>query len=499
MWKSPDNSRLPSREEIHQTHQALAALDNELAPLHSTLARNAQREQDCEQRIALLQNELRSIREDKNKVSERISALESEKDRRRAWIAVHRRLPREILAEIFIWHVKIDNRAPLVVSAVCKLWRSTALSTPRLWAYPRITDQSLPLPLLKLWLERASNAPIHLHLEVQDVTNDLLELYSNVYCLKFRPWPTHLHNKTFSKLHKLMLEHEDASLEHLRRDVFSSMPNLKQLHLHWFRLSRRPVLEWAWDLPPLDELHFAGRTWAWVDAVELVAPSLKKLALDIGDVPTPVPSNVTIRRLHLPKLEYFAYGPQSQTLLVNDSARIPIVARILDAPNLKTFEDHTVMPLEFSLPVSENWNFLLLENYIGRTSRELGYVKQLFPHIRRMAFLVDPESGVLDVTALIDEARNGMLTSLEAIEMFQSATLLRDPLVQQSLKEYREVRGRDLYVIFHPGRHDTPYQQCFFGFPCCSSYRPDPVKPQGLAHHVMGINGTFANISQPSK
>ncbi|KAJ7447286.1 hypothetical protein B0H11DRAFT_1696955, partial [Mycena galericulata] len=56
-----------------------------------------------------------------------------------------RRIPSEILAEIFKFCVKdslllgrdysIDNPrvAPLVLSHVCSLWRAIAIKTPRLW------------------------------------------------------------------------------------------------------------------------------------------------------------------------------------------------------------------------------------------------------------------------------------------------------------------------------------------------------------------------------
>lgn len=52
------------------------------------------------------------------------------------------RLPPEILADIFLKHLEAmeqpprrihSDRAPLVFTRVCRNWRATAYSTPRLW------------------------------------------------------------------------------------------------------------------------------------------------------------------------------------------------------------------------------------------------------------------------------------------------------------------------------------------------------------------------------
>ncbi|KAH9474690.1 hypothetical protein JR316_0013155 [Psilocybe cubensis] len=61
--------------------------------------------------------------------------------------------------------VKIDIRAPYTLAAVCKAWRSIALSTPNLWNKVFITiDQNNDVPLqaqlLREWLSRSGDLPL---------------------------------------------------------------------------------------------------------------------------------------------------------------------------------------------------------------------------------------------------------------------------------------------------------------------------------------------------
>ncbi|KIM27295.1 hypothetical protein M408DRAFT_24764 [Serendipita vermifera MAFF 305830] len=462
--------RLPTKEEVSHTKASIIALEADANSLRTTLTNNQRRADAITSELARLQDELKNIHTQNNDVSKRMDAIDTDVLRRRAWISPQRTLPKEMLGEIFIAHVRLDWKAPLIDASVCKRWRSTALSTPRLWSFLRIPDPDVPQELTSLWLKRAGNAPLHVHISYVDVTPEHLEQYRDVYCMKFKPWPTNLHGLSYSKLEKLILDHDDASMDHLARDVFTTFGRLRILHLHWFRLSRRPLLQWAWDLPPLEEFHIAGASWVWIDAVELIASSVKRLAIDMGDVAPPPPPSIPVRTIHLPQLTYFAYGAQSRTLMVNDAARLPIVSRILQAPNVEVFEDHTVIPLETSIPPEDNWNFPRLKTYLGRTSRELAEVKTLYPHVESITFVVDSETGVLDVASLIDSATEGELDQLREVDMYLGAPLSGHPMIKQSLRKYVTAKGKALKMNYHSGRDETPHQKCYFGFPCCGTY-----------------------------
>ena len=457
---SPSDYSLPTREEIRQTRSNIATLELELSRLNTTLTNNQTQHRTIASQLSALQSSLSLLESENARLQSKIKTITGQVFRKKSYISPQRRLPKEMLGEIFVAHVRLDWKAPLIDASVCKRWRSVALSTPRLWSFLRFPSSPFDHPrLITLWLQRASNAPLHIHIAHEDVSEDVLERIKAVYCMKFKPWPTLLHKTSFSKLERLILDHDDASIDHLPRGVFTSLSNLRILHLHWFRFSRRPLLQWAWDLPPLEELHIASASWVWIDAVELVAPTLKRLAIDMGDVPAPPPPSVPVRPLDLPNLIYFAYGAQSQTLMMNDATRVPILSKVIQAPNLETFEDHTVIPLETSLPPEKNWVFPQLKEYVGRTSRELGEVKTLYPHVRNVKFVLDAETGVLDVASLVDSATEGALGNLEVVEMDLAEDLKGQLLVRASLRRFEEVRGRQLKMVYHKGREETPYQK----------------------------------------
>ncbi|KIM29288.1 hypothetical protein M408DRAFT_68186, partial [Serendipita vermifera MAFF 305830] len=68
-----------------------------------------------------------------NDARQRISALKEGIAIRRAWIAPIRKLPVEILSEIFVHCRTVSWLAPVKISEVCRLWRQVVLSTPRAW------------------------------------------------------------------------------------------------------------------------------------------------------------------------------------------------------------------------------------------------------------------------------------------------------------------------------------------------------------------------------
>ncbi|KAI5897237.1 uncharacterized protein SCHCODRAFT_02616969 [Schizophyllum commune H4-8] len=94
----------------------------------------------------------------------------------RALLAPVRRLPREILSEIFLFAATFSSRidSPSVFpvhrkypfAAVCRMWRSVALSTPDLWTDIRLTRNEKPgsLKLLERDLRLTKARPLHVQL-----------------------------------------------------------------------------------------------------------------------------------------------------------------------------------------------------------------------------------------------------------------------------------------------------------------------------------------------
>ncbi|KAK7031038.1 hypothetical protein VNI00_013828 [Paramarasmius palmivorus] len=122
-------------------------------------------------------------------LNEKISQLQAERDGLQSFIDNHRallsparRLPRDILAEIFLHCLPTDRlpscdgrKAPLVLTTICRFWREIAVTTPRLWRaihfiIPILTgyiihddfrkQTRLHNEGLQLWLERAKSVPL---------------------------------------------------------------------------------------------------------------------------------------------------------------------------------------------------------------------------------------------------------------------------------------------------------------------------------------------------
>ncbi|KAF8592298.1 hypothetical protein K439DRAFT_1324941, partial [Ramaria rubella] len=92
----------------------------------------------------------------------------------KAILAPIRRLPPEILIEIFLRCVSVQSHtelysqisptaAPFLFTKVCSRWRRIALSWPRLWTvcYGRPADLRHSLPF---WLSHSGSVPIDVHI-----------------------------------------------------------------------------------------------------------------------------------------------------------------------------------------------------------------------------------------------------------------------------------------------------------------------------------------------
>lgn len=94
-----------------------------------------------------------------------------------------RRVPPEILSEIFLQSIppaeeqtsfmRHSGRTPMILAQVCRRWRAVALSTSRLWSTIIIQTRSEYIPaeprrLLEMWLERSMPSPLSLKIELYD-------------------------------------------------------------------------------------------------------------------------------------------------------------------------------------------------------------------------------------------------------------------------------------------------------------------------------------------
>ncbi|KAJ6510403.1 hypothetical protein C8R45DRAFT_387774 [Mycena sanguinolenta] len=169
-------------------------------------------------------------------------------------------LPFEIIAQIFVYCLPPEDdalpwrtEAPLLLAAICREWRATALTTPELWAtvYLSLRPHSVRkvTPMLKFWLPRAGGLPLSIslryngtaatdHLRSLGILGDLLKEHAP-------HWNSIELTLPFSAL--LSLSAPDRALASLKKlslnceswlpaviptgFVFSKAPQLRELHM----------------------------------------------------------------------------------------------------------------------------------------------------------------------------------------------------------------------------------------------------------------------------
>ncbi|KAJ7162278.1 hypothetical protein C8R46DRAFT_346944 [Mycena filopes] len=165
--------------------------------------------------------EIERIRQDlvlQTKEAERldnlIQELSTQRDKIRTYIASHRalistprRLPRDIIDEIFLACLPTTRNAtmsfkeaPLLLCRVCSAWRHIALSTPALWAslhipFHFVLADERRMPALVEWLERSGACPLSLSLVGDGSDHGWGE--SNIF----------LESEAVASLHELLASH----------------------------------------------------------------------------------------------------------------------------------------------------------------------------------------------------------------------------------------------------------------------------------------------------
>ncbi|KAF9065068.1 hypothetical protein BDP27DRAFT_1425134 [Rhodocollybia butyracea] len=138
----------------------------------------------------------------------RIAQLQLERDRLQAdlealrvELSPIRRIPLEILSEIFVhclpvprrtgFSVATPSKAPLLLSQICRRWRSVAISIPKLWSSLsiQIKDRCYPnISLVQTFLDRSLLHPFSFRLKESLVSNTDLSLTPAVFELLLKAY-----------------------------------------------------------------------------------------------------------------------------------------------------------------------------------------------------------------------------------------------------------------------------------------------------------------------
>ncbi|KAJ7221031.1 hypothetical protein B0H12DRAFT_1241293 [Mycena haematopus] len=189
----------------------------------------------------------------------------------RALISPWRRLPVEILSEIFLFTLKdrgdteddfllVDDRAgTLLLCKICSAWRAVALRTPALWNTLSLKSCHLlrPLDWVSTWLDRSRASPVSLQLYWDsqlplDIINSVISIFT-----------LHLH-------HIAELAVEEAESYRSAWDPEHSHP----------KPTFRPLVE-SRDAPLLSVIHLElpsdSVLWDWIHALCRASPRVTQL------------------------------------------------------------------------------------------------------------------------------------------------------------------------------------------------------------------------------
>lgn len=242
--------RYPSEDDIRMIGCAIARDERVIASLNSE--------------IHTIMRQLEQVRLRKMEYQESIRQY-------RSLITLARRIPPEVLADIFELCAESGwTRAPLVASHVCSAWRKAA-EYPRVWSRIYI-DYGLgnPLTKTKLWLSRAQQSPLHITLDVPADASSMEEILF-VLLEHSTQW------RTFT-----IRTHDTVQLNHILSLMHHPFPRLRMLDCvtHW-------------DTPVADLVDFS--------AVK-DAPSLHQLDMEQPNLsrwPGSIPFQLTNLRLVL--------------------------------------------------------------------------------------------------------------------------------------------------------------------------------------------------------
>lgn len=200
-----------------------------------------------EEIIDALNSEINAIMVQLDKV--RLRKIKYQENIRQYWslITLARRLPPEVLADIFELCAESGwTRAPLVASHVCSAWRKAA-EYPRVWSRIYIKyGLGDPLAKTRLWLSKAQRSPLHITLDVPQNVSSMEEILSLLF-ERSTQWKS-----------VAIRAHNTVQLNHILSLMHYPFPQLRRLHCvtHW-DTSAASLVDFSpvYNAPSLHQLH----------------------------------------------------------------------------------------------------------------------------------------------------------------------------------------------------------------------------------------------------
>ncbi|KAL1711006.1 hypothetical protein EV121DRAFT_274987 [Schizophyllum commune] len=271
-----------------------------------------------------------------SKLQAQIDAVRLQAAVNRSVLAPIRRLPQELLADIFLrvaadtWTQSPSGRMRLQVSEVCHTWRLTALATPALWANIHFqpqneADPSLWAEAIQRWFQRSQNMPMRLFMDIDryytpfteapeawDIYESIATRSSQLHSLSLCYLPVlsyrEFEGKHWPILRELRLDFGDIwSREFLGTytiplHAFEHAPQLQKLRLQYLKFPETLVVPSLWKLTRLSIVcGDGGECWPdlapCVQAILYCAPHLLDCRIATGYLaPGPIEEDDTSQR-----------------------------------------------------------------------------------------------------------------------------------------------------------------------------------------------------------
>ncbi|KAJ7933926.1 hypothetical protein B0H13DRAFT_1700784 [Mycena leptocephala] len=347
-------------------------------------------------RLKHLDEEIESMQKAIDKLSEERESLNAYVEAHKALISPIRRLPLDIVGEIFMACIPTHrncvmsaDEAPVILGRICSSWRTISLSTPRLWSTLHIVEPTRPyssspglyeakivqrLEVADAWLRRSGTCPLSISLEShfdQGITPPLTPPASppiTLFINTLVPFASRWKNIRLV-IPPLALE---TLLSRLTED---DVPLLKSL-----KIIERPEHPYS---------NISGTQWSLSQAGVLHGPSLARFSISGSITNSPeLPlrwSQLTALSLMGPPwgmgqaqtcqilLDILSKCPKLRSckLLVNDPPEAPISDSIVECPFLHTFDLLCVgTPLHTSGRVLSRLSLPDLRDFILRGQEE---------------------------------------------------------------------------------------------------------------------------------
>ncbi|KAJ7680993.1 hypothetical protein DFH06DRAFT_433882 [Mycena polygramma] len=327
--------------------------DEELVQIKELLIEPCQRLKHLDDEIAAMQRTLDKLAEERGTLSAYVNA-------HRALMSPIRRLPLDLIEEIFVACIPTHRNcvmsaeeAPVLLGRICSLWRAISLSTPRLWCTLHIVEPTRPynpapglydakvaqrLEIANTWLQRSGKCPLSISLESNldhGITPPLTPspsppstyLFMDVLMPYASRWK-HLHLVIPSTALETLSHLAEADVPLLQSLKIVQRPHQPHNNAH-SALSQSGILH----APNLTQFSFLGSNINSSDLPlrweQLITLSLVGSVWGMGHAQT---SQVALSILsRCPKL-------RACKLLVHDPSEEPVADAIVECPFMHTFE-----------------------------------------------------------------------------------------------------------------------------------------------------------------